>query len=370
MLHEATRAGVVIALGIFGASAWGTPRELRLIQMGPGERAWLNEAQITGLSRRAHEQGHCGGFMDVTEHPEKKPLFLRPLATIKRDPTQQVTVKRLLPELSAERLLEGVAKLSSFRSRYYQSESGVSSAAWVRDQFLALARGRSDVAVTTYNHTFRQPSVIARIQGSSKADETVIIGAHGDSINWGMIGPNPTAAAPGADDDASGVSTVLEVFRVLAQSGYRPARTIEFMTYAGEERGLLGSQDIAEAYKNGGRQVAAVLQLDMTMYPGASREIQLISDHVDRGLTDFLAVLIDHYVGVPWKEGRCGYACSDHASWTEAGYPSAFPFEAPMREHNPKIHTDEDTVALLNAGYGLNFAKLALAFAVELAAGD
>lgn len=68
-----------------------------------------------------------------------------------------------------------------------------------------------------------------------------------------------------------------------------------------------------------------------------------------------------------WIEDKCGYACSDHASWTRAGYPSAFPFETAFSEYNPDIHTPKDTMEKLDAGHGLNYLKLSLAFAVEMA---
>ena len=74
-----------------------------------------------------------------------------------------------------------------------------------------------------------QPSVIARIRGNgANANELVILGAHEDSINGGANG-----RSPGADDDASGSATVLEVFRVLVQNGFRPRRTVEFHAYSG-----------------------------------------------------------------------------------------------------------------------------------------
>src|SRR5690606_7452875 len=139
----------------------------------------------------------------------------------------------------------------------------------IRDQFVQLARGRTDVTTELFNHRFVQPSVVARIQGHGPhADEHIVLGAHEDSINWSGFVPSARDRAPGADDDASGVATLLETFRVLMDSGYRPDRTIDFIAYAGEEIGLVGSQDIAERYKSQGVKVAAVLQLDMTMYPG------------------------------------------------------------------------------------------------------
>ncbi len=65
---------------------------------------------------------------------------------------------------------------------------------------------------------------------------------------------------------------------------------------------------------------------------------------------------------------QCGYSCSDHASWSEAGYRAVFPFEATLVDENPFIHTAKDTLEYADLDHGLEFAKVALGFAVELSA--
>jgi leucyl aminopeptidase len=41
-------------------------------------------------------------------------------------------------------------------------------------------------------------------------------------------------------------------------------------------------------------------------------------------LTEFNKKLVDMYLDIPWVDTKCGYACSDHASFSKAGYPSSF----------------------------------------------
>lgn len=362
----------------FAGAGAGIPRDItsditnnkRLIQTAPNQKAWMSEDEIAEISMKVHEQGKCGGFMDVTDFPNKKRSFAVPGLDFGSRPLQQQgTVAPLLNEISVEQMTGTVEKLSSFKNRYYQSDTGAQAAQWIQGRFSELAGRRSDVQVQLFNHTaFKQPSVIARIQGRGpKANEIVVIGAHEDSVNWSGFGSVGNRVAPGADDDASGVATVLEAFRVLAQSGYRPDRTIEFMTYAGEERGLLGSQDIAQRYVRDGKQVVAVLQMDMTMAPGVKREFVLISDHIHRGLTDYTGKLIREYLQMAYIEEPCGYGCSDHASWEQAGFPAAFPFESPVSELNNRIHSEDDVLSSIDVAFGAHFAKLTVAFAVELA---
>lgn len=82
-----------------------------------------------------------------------------------------------------------------------------------------------------------------------------------DSINQASAS---SGRAPGADDDGSGSVNLLEAFRALVTSGFKPTTPVEFHWYSAEEGGLRGSQAIATAYKNAGTQVKGMLQLDMT----------------------------------------------------------------------------------------------------------
>ncbi|HET7370197.1 MAG TPA: M28 family peptidase, partial [Gammaproteobacteria bacterium] len=98
-------------------------------------------------------------------------------------------------------------------------------------------------------------------------------------------------------------------------------------------------------------------------------DIYLISDNTDEQQNRFLEALAAQYIPeVTVSSTSCGYACSDHVSWSERGYPASFPFESAFGEEDPYIHTAEDTYS--NAGgqslHALKFARLALAFAVEI----
>lgn len=352
-------------------SAHASPSGKRLIELSETKRVWMDEREIFKLKSYFHETvGICGGFMDVTDHASQRALpILRKLVSRNRSVTENELVRQLLPRLQTGSLLSFVENLSKFQNRYYKSKHGVAAAEAIAAQYKAMSAGRSDVEVLLFKHRFDQSSVIVRIKGATKPTEKVILGAHLDSINGRSS--NPEARAPGADDDGSGTATLMEIFRVITASGTRPERTLEFMGYAGEEAGLLGSQDIAADYKKRGEKVAAVLQLDMTLYPGTKHTMTFITDHVDRELTEFTEKLAATYVAAPTQRDRCGYACSDHASWNKAGYASVFPFEALMSEDNKQIHTERDTIENgLDPEFGLRFAKLGLAFAVELAYGN
>ncbi len=347
---------------------------LRLIETDEGEVEWMNQEDIFNLIRQSHRRGVCGSFFDVTDYPELDLGSLPDVSVILDEDSlfeNTTEVEDLLGLINTENVLETVSELSQFHNRYYESDEGVAAAEWLRDRWTSYANGRSDIKVELFQHAFRQPSVIATIEGTELPDEYVIIGGHLDSINQGWIF-SKRKTAPGADDDASGTATVTETFRVLAEGLFRPKRSVVFMAYAGEEVGLRGSQDISRSFREAGRKVAGVIQFDMTLAPGKERKITMIRDHVDEGLSNLVERLIDQYVHIEWDRETCGYACSDHASWTKAGYPSAMPFEAPMKEMNHDIHSERDTInhpdgsPKLDFEFGVHFVQLGVAFAAEL----
>jgi len=208
------------------------------------------------------------------------------------------------------------------------------------------------------------------IEGSTNKDEIVIIGGHADSIS-GYFG-REKARAPGADDNASGIASITEIIRVLMDNNYKPERTLMFMGYAAEEVGLLGSKDIANSFKAQGKNVVGVVQFDMTNHKGSQNlDIVFMEDYTNAAQTKFMGSLIDTYIAnVSWGFSRCGYGCSDHASWHNAGYPASMPFESTMGDINHKIHTADDTIDAPGSGgtadHAEKFAKLGVSFAVEM----
>jgi carboxypeptidase Q len=115
-----------------------------------------------------------------------------------------------------------------------------------------LTQGRVTMQFALTNHTrenVRVPNVVAEIPGSEHPDEVVIIGAHLDSWQPGT----------GAQDNGTGVASVLEAARAI-QALHRPARrTIRFVLFGGEEEGLLGSH----AYVN--RHITEIPNIDAVL---------------------------------------------------------------------------------------------------------
>ncbi|MBZ0232367.1 MAG: M20/M25/M40 family metallo-hydrolase, partial [Deltaproteobacteria bacterium] len=324
----------------------------------------IDEAELDALTEAMHEaHGRCGGYM---VHDSLADALAAPIAPADGPPVdyrlaRPHVVRAVLPGIEARQLLGTIEHLSGMKNRYYRSPTGAAASEWLRDRWRGFTT-RADVTVELVDHGYPQRSVVLTIPGSTRPDEVVIIGGHLDSIAPG----GTSSAAPGADDDASGIATLTEVARVLLASDVRPQRTLQFMAYAAEEVGLRGSLRIASDYRRRGVNVVGVLQLDMTNYQGSDRDIWLIADHTDAGQNAFLGRLVDAYVGATWAYDACGYACSDHAAWTRHGFRASMPFEARFRDSNRAIHTRKDTLerSANNVQHAVKFAKLAAAYAI------
>ncbi len=344
--------------------------------------AEVNAYQIDAISRAIHEQrNRCGGFFAFETRADAE-------AFVQGDASAQaaraklvsytidngVTVNPWLPQASESNIRSTITTLAGNTNRYYTSTTGKTSAEWIRSRWQTLAGSRTDVSteLSTCSTCSTQPSVILTINGNELPGEILVLGAHLDSINTGG-GGSTTQVAPGADDDASGVATLTEVIRIALASGWKPKRTVKFMAYAAEEVGLRGSNAIAQSFKTAGKNVVGMLQLDMTNYKsGSVADMQLITDYSNAEMKTFLTSLFDTYLaptGLTRSSYTCGYGCSDHASWTSAGYPAAMMFEGGSSSgYNPNIHGPNDTLANMgsSAANSVKFAKLGLAFLGEL----
>ncbi|NVE00985.1 M20/M25/M40 family metallo-hydrolase [Massilia sp. BJB1822] len=337
----------------------------------------VDEEQMKQLSEAIHtELKRCGGFMahdsEEAGRAALKPQVDAKMASLLARPNytidQQSVIPPLLSQMQASNVGQTILDLSAHTNRYYNTNIGVTASNWLKQKWTTLANGRSDISVTQFTHNaYPQKSVIATINGTDNGSEVVVLGGHLDSIVGGGVGES--TRAPGADDDASGIASLTEAFRVLASSGYKPRRTIKFIGYAAEEVGLRGSQEIAQYHKNNNINVVGVMQLDMTNYKGSANDIYIYTDYTDAQQNTFLANLATTYLPtLKIAYDKCGYGCSDHASWTAQGFWASLPFEAGFNQDNPYIHTVNDTYANTGnqADHALKFSRLALAYAVEL----
>ncbi|TEB35495.1 peptidase [Coprinellus micaceus] len=341
---------------------------MRLVELEGQSPVWMSELEKIKLKAKGVN------FLDITDAQDLGLQFKALRTSSFPSPNAADKVEPILKTLSTKGPEENLKKFSSFRTRYYRSDTGRESQQWLLSKISEVTADNASkslrklISVKEFPHSWGQNSIIVRINGTSTSDDgVVVIGAHQDSTNmW------PFLPAPGADDDGSGSVTILEAYRGLIAADFRPVRAVEFHWYSAEEGGLLGSQAVAKAYEISSTNVLAMSQFDMTAWVkrGTREEVGIITDFVDPDLTTFNKELVDKYLNIPYVETKCGYACSDHASWRKAGYPSSFTIESSFENSNKNIHSVNDRIDIsdeFSFSHMLEFSKLAVAFAVELA---
>lgn len=112
--------------------------------------------------------------------------------------------------------------------------------------YLPQSRHLSGVTVSAsvklWPETYTVHNVAGMLKGAKYPDEYVVIGAHYDHVGVGNPDVTGDSIFNGADDNASGTSNLLVASQALAGSSVRPDRSIVFVAFSGEEKGLLGSK--------------------------------------------------------------------------------------------------------------------------------
>jgi Zn-dependent M28 family amino/carboxypeptidase len=115
-------------------------------------------------------------------------------------------------------------------------------------------------------------NVVARLPGTTHADETVIFSAHWDAFGIGEPDKDGDRIRHGAVDNATGVASVLELARAFA-AGPRPQRSVLFIALTAEEKGLLGASYYAAHPLAPLDRTVAVLNMEMFSPDGPTRDI-------------------------------------------------------------------------------------------------
>ncbi|MDP6964072.1 MAG: M20/M25/M40 family metallo-hydrolase, partial [Planctomycetota bacterium] len=247
--------------------------------------------------------------------------------------TPNASILNMVSQVSQSNLTNDVATMEAFGTRRHGQQGEVNAENWLVTRMNSLG-----LNTTTLDYDFGADVVIGELTGTTDPSKIVIIGGHYDSINYA----GSSASAPGADDDASGTSAVLEIARILSQHQFD--YTIRFCGWSGEESGLLGSEAYAAQLDAINAEVIGMVQLDMIAYraPGDSRSVDFVSNDTDPGLNAFAMDVYQAYVPtLQVNIGTLSGGTSDHRSFFQHGFPATFPFED-LGSYSPYIHGYND----------------------------
>jgi aminopeptidase YwaD len=179
-------------------------------------------------------------------------------------------------------------------------------------------------------------NVVATLHG--ERDDVIVLGAHYDSVPDG----------PGANDNASGTATVIELARALRARNV--PYTVRVVLFGSEEIGLVGSREYISALNARERErIVAMLNFDMVGV-GADPQVGGSDELVD------LAVSLAEEHGRSVTQIGAAGGGSDHGSFIEAGIPALFFY----RSNDPNYHSPNDRAEYVEAKFLESAAQLAL----------
>ena len=197
--------------------------------------------------------------------------------------------------------------------------------------------------------TSRAANIVGLIKSGNREfrDEYIVIGAHFDHVgngghSSGSRKPETLAVHPGADDNASGTAGLLELAQKLASQKGRLKRSILFIGFDAEEKGLLGSKYFTENPSVDIHKIKAMINMDMI---GRMKDSTFTVGGV--GTSPVFENLVDSlsaYKNFKLNKTKPGFGPSDHAPFYSKDIPVLFFFSG----FHDEYHTPEDTYKLIN----------------------
>ncbi|MCP3909502.1 MAG: M20/M25/M40 family metallo-hydrolase, partial [Actinomycetia bacterium] len=258
-----------------------------------------------------------------------------------------------------------VQTLENFVTRYSYTSTCDTAGDWIYNQLtgFGLSAERHYFPISSYTRF----NIIATLPGLVSPDEVVFICGHYDSTS-----EDPYNLAPGADDNGSGTTAMIETARIL--SNYSFERTIKFAAWAGEEQGLVGSAAYVAEAAAAGMNVVAVYNLDMIGYSGtdtAPPDMVIYTNASSLPVANLLSDAITYYVPTEVEPviDTSALTASDHASFWNHGYQAILGIEdeAWGDDFSPVYHSTGDTVANCDLAYATACTKASLAAVAETA---
>jgi peptidase M28-like protein len=308
-------------------------------------------------------------------------------------PRTDVTLTNLLNQVDADHMIMTIDTLQGFGTRFVNSSAdqanwGVGAASnYLLQQFQAISsqsQGKFSVFPQTFSldyndTTTNQTNIIGYLGGDTVGGGTILLAAHYDSISIAF--QDPTAYAPGADDNGSGIAALLEMARILSAEPHHAS--ILFVAFAAEEIGRKGSLAFVNDYLvPRGITLDAVINMDIigsatgpdgsiddtnlrlfSAGPNDGSPSRLLARRLELLSTIYTPNLKIDIQDAVDREGRF----SDHMSFSDANYPAVRFVEG--LEDTSRQHNDRDTIDDVQAPYLRQVTQTILAMTTALADG-
>jgi len=311
-------------------------------------------------------------------------------------------VEEIVSQISRENIEVILKGMESFETRNTLSETesdtrGIGGARrWLKEQVEAYSP-RLDVYLDRWVSDADTPgrlpegtelvNITAVLPGTNPAlaNQHIILGGHYDSINLDPVREgdtyerrDPNRPAPGVNDDISGVAVAMECARVFSQYDFQ--KTLVFVGFVAEEQGLVGASLLAQKMKAEGKEIEAVLMMDMIGSsvrgggaPSQPTTVRVFSDgpmdSPSRQIARFMEMIGERYVpdqdvDLIFRKDRFGRG-GDHTAFNREGFAGVRLVESNEDYNNQ--HSYNDTFANLDMDYLMRNARIEAAAAATLA---
>jgi len=164
----------------------------------------------------------------------------------------QIDIQSIVDQVDSNQLLSTLQSMEGIRHRTFGLDLLEATKDSLEQRFITA--GLQTVRESFPYNGFIGQNIVGRLEGTTHSDTTYIIDAHFDTVG----------NSPGADDNGSGVTGILEALRVLAP--YRFAKTLRFVGFDLEEDGLVGSFDYVDNNIGAFETIKGVFNLEMIGY--------------------------------------------------------------------------------------------------------
>jgi hypothetical protein len=282
-------------------------------------------------------------------------LILLSVCQSHSEPKPDADISAMLGSFSESAMRDTVRDLEAFRSRTVGQPGNPQAAKYLHGRLARIPELQVAPLRGPWNN------VVATLPGTdSKSQEVYIVGAHYDSI------AETPETAPGATDNATGVSIVLEMARILGLRKFR--HTIVFACWNGEEIGIKGSRDFVSQWVKDGRGVALYLNYDSTAFDPQGRLILDVIANPPAAAAKRLLIENNRLYGIGFTIVEDRHKCgSDHVPFAAAGFPA---INTHQEEHGAHYHTAKDRIDLVSFPYAMKNGQLGLSVIAGLAVPD
>lgn len=191
---------------------------------------------------------------------------------------------------------------------------------------------------STHKQNFRSQNVLAMVPGTSRSDSFLVVCAHYDHL--GKIGKS--VVFPGANDNASGVSLLLDLAERIQKNPLR--FSVIFIAFGGEEAGLIGSSYFVQHPLVDLKKIRFVFNLDLEGFGDQGATVVNATLHPTE--FDRLKAINQSINGLVEIKSRGPAANSDHFPFSQAGVPAFFLYSLGGPGHYHDIYDVPSTVSL------------------------